>query len=222
MGFTSNLRAGATPSSRARRGRNRAKPLNAASPGAHHGEVLGRARLEGTNYPPFGQGRTGRHDHPLGASSVPAGIRSQAGGRARTGRAASMHRSSRARNEAGVIGASPSRITASCPRARAAASACCISAAPIPSSRQAGSTASGPRTRAGLPPALTCHSRTVPTSVPSRTADSARPAAGARPSRRRWQVRSWRFRQSRHPAALHGRRRRQHAPHGSRTERHSR
>ena len=118
----------------------------------------------------------------------------------------------------------------------------------MPSLRQDGSTASGPSTSAGTPPALTCHNRTVPTrrvafrkfptpsrrapsgefpkesphvnpesavvriefevrsrscgrhcelrirdNSPSRTAEKARPAAGVRPSRRRWQVRVWRF-----------------------------
>lgn len=33
----------------------------------HHGDPLSRARLEGANYPPFGQGRTSRDDHPGGA-----------------------------------------------------------------------------------------------------------------------------------------------------------
>ena len=56
-----------------------------------------------------------------------------------------------------------------------------------------GSTASGPSTSAGTPPALTCHNRTVPTNFPWRTAEKARPSAGARPSRRRWQVRKLRF-----------------------------
>ena len=51
------------------------------------------------------------------------------------------------------------------------------------------STASGPSISAGTPPALTCHNRTVPTNFPWRTADRARPSAGARPSRSRWQVR---------------------------------
>src|SRR5260370_41870491 len=119
----------------------------------------------------------------------------------------------------------------------------------MPSLRKGGSTASGPSTSAGTPPALTCHNRTVPTRrvafrkfpTPSRqvpsgefpkhpphahfessavliefevrspscgkrcelrirdsrpwlTAESARPSAGARPSRRRWQgriLRGW-------------------------------
>src|SRR5436190_17525362 len=118
----------------------------------------------------------------------------------------------------------------------------------MPSLRQDGSTASGPSTSAGTPPALTCHNRTVPTRrvafrkfpTPSRqvpsgefpkhpphahfassavliefevrsrscgkrcelrirdsrpwlSAESARPSAGACPSRRRWHVRSWRL-----------------------------
>src|ERR1700723_2002307 len=62
-----------------------------------------------------------------------------------------------------------------------------------------GSTASGPSTSADAPPALTCHNRSVPTnrsfSPCRRTAEKARPSAGARPSRRRWQVRAWRLAQ---------------------------
>src|SRR6476646_8482651 len=84
-------------------------------------------------------------------------------------------------------------MTAPWPRAFAAASASSISAAPTPSWREDASTASGPRMSAGMPPALTCHHRTDPITRPWRTADKARPSAGARPSRRRWQVRIWRL-----------------------------
>src|SRR4051812_40651087 len=55
------------------------------------------------------------------------------------------------------------------------------------------STASGPSTKAGTPPALTCQNLSVPTRRPWRSAENARPSAGVRPSRRRWQVRSWRL-----------------------------
>ncbi len=116
----------------------------------------------------------------------PRAVRDRAGGRARTDRAAAIRRSSAPRSRSG-------RSTAPCPRAFAAASARCTSALPMPSLRKAGSTASGPSTSAGTPPALTCHNRTVPTSRPRLSAESARPPAGACPSRRRWQVRSWRL-----------------------------
>ena len=69
-------------------------------------------------------------------------------------------------------------------------------------------------------PALTCHNRTVPTSRPSRTADKARPSAGARPSRRRWQVRIWRFSPKQASSSASRATTSELAPHGSRTERH--
>ena len=137
----------------------------------------------------------GRHDHAPGAveralaqlEAEQAVALERAGQRQFAGLAAPRSRSghNRARRRAG----SPRHGRAPWPPPAPGR----ISAAPMPSLRHDGSTASGPSTSAGVPPALTCHNRTVPTSRPLRTAEKARPSAGARPSRRRWQVRGWRL-----------------------------
>ena len=112
--------------------------------------------------------RAGRHDQALRAvERARRAARAPTAARARTGRATPDRRSGRpksrsAGNRAHRRAESPRHGRAPTP----SPSACCISAAPMPSLRQLSSTASGPSTSAGTPPASTCHSRTVPTRRP--------------------------------------------------------
>ena len=141
----------------------------------------------------FGAGAPAADIMPQAPSSAPSRAQARAAGRARTSRAASARRFFGREAEAGVVG----RIAEQ--DHRAMATRLRRRERVVHQRRPDAELAGGrfDRERAEherrAPPALTCHSRTVPTSRPWRTAEKARPSAGARPSRRRWQVRIWRF-----------------------------
>ena len=148
-----------------------------------HGAALPRARATSVDSAGVGlRGPVGRRSGRARRRARPAQARRRAGGARSYGpgsQSAPVASAEKPKRRV-VRRVADQQDGARAPRRSASRSAWRISALPMPRWRHSPATASGPSSSAGRPrPAVTCHSRTVPTTRPFSVATNDRPSAGS-------------------------------------------